>query len=67
VRFFNPRADRWSAHFSYWEGRIEPLTAAGEVTARVLEFNHPERVVFRRLLAEIGRYPTIEALARMRE
>jgi hypothetical protein len=66
VRFYNPRTDAWGQHFFHSSGRIEPLTEIAEVTARLLDFNHPERVVFRKLLAEIGRYPTIEALARMR-
>ncbi|MBI5384196.1 MAG: HNH endonuclease [Verrucomicrobia bacterium] len=67
VRFYNPRTDQWAQHFSFWQGRIEPLTAIGEVTVRVLDFNHPERVALRKLLADTGRYPTVAALARMRE
>ncbi len=53
-------------HFYWSEGRIEPITEIGEVTARLLEFNHPERIAFRNLLAA-GRYPTVEALARHTE
>jgi hypothetical protein len=49
------------------EGRIEALTEVGEVTIRMLELNHPERLAFRRLLIEVGRYLTVEALARIRE
>jgi len=67
VRFFNPRTDRWSDHFCISAGRIEPLSEMGEVTVRILEFNQPERVLFRQLLADAGRYPTVEALARMKE
>ena len=66
VRFYNPRTDGWKEHFHWNEGRIESLTDIGEVTARLLEFNHPERVAFRKFLAEAGRYPTIEALALLR-
>jgi len=66
VRFFHPRSDRWREHFGWNEGRIEPLTDIGEVTARLLEFNHPERVALRRALAETGRYPSVEALALVR-
>lgn len=66
VHFFHPRSGHWSEHFSFWQGQIQPLTAAGEVTVRLLVRVHPERVAFRRLLAETGRYSTIEALARMR-
>jgi hypothetical protein len=67
LRFFNPRTDRWSDHFQLSEGRIEGVTPIGIVTARALDFNHPERVALRRLLTQIGRHPTIEALARMKE
>ena len=67
VRFYNPRLDRWKEHFCWNEGRIDPLTEIGEVTARVLEFNHPERVAFSRLLTEAGRYPTMEAMALLKE
>ena len=67
VGFYNPRVDRWKDHFCWSEGRIESLTEVGEVTARVLDFNHPERVAFRKLLTEAGRYPTLEALALLRE
>jgi HNH endonuclease len=45
VRFYNPRTDHWKEHFCWSEARIEPLTDIGEVTARLLEFNHPESVV----------------------
>lgn len=66
VRFYNPRLDRWKEHFYLSEGRIEPTDEFGEVTVRMLEFNHPERIAFRKLLIETGRYPTVEALARIR-
>jgi len=66
IRFFNPRTDPWGQHFFHNSGRIESLTEIAEVTSRLLDFNHPERVALRKLLAEIGRYPSIEALARMR-
>ncbi len=67
VRFFNPRNDRWSEHFQSHDGEIEGLTEIGEVTARILEFNQPERLTLRRLLADSGRYPSIGALALLRE
>jgi len=67
VRFYNSRVARWKEHF-YWDGnRIEALTDIGEVTIRLFEFNHPERIAFRQLLTELGRYPTVEALALVRE
>jgi hypothetical protein len=39
---------------------------AWEVTARLLEFSHPERVAFRKYLVETGSYPSVEALALLR-
>jgi hypothetical protein len=67
VRFFNPRIDRWGEHFFIHSGRIESLSATGEATARILDFNHPDRIALRKLLAEEGRYLTVEALARIKE
>jgi 5-methylcytosine-specific restriction endonuclease McrA len=67
VPFYNPRSDRWKDHFCWNEGRIDSMTDIGEVTVRLLEFNHPERVAFRKLLAAAGRYPTVEAMALLKE
>ena len=39
-RFFNPRLDQWTDHFSLDGIRIATLTSIGEVTARILDFNH---------------------------
>lgn len=65
VRFFNPRIDNWSAYFSLKDETLHPLTPIGEVTATILQFNTPERLLERRLLREAGRYPSLEALLRM--
>jgi hypothetical protein len=62
TRFFNPRIDRWSEHFSLHAARIEPLTPIGEVTARILGFNQAERILERRALERIGRYPPAAAV-----
>jgi hypothetical protein len=37
-RFYHPRCDRWSEHFQRLEvtGAIEPLTAIGRSTIRLL-------------------------------
>jgi hypothetical protein len=67
IRFFNPRTDRWKEHFYWNDSAIEALTEIGEVTVRLLEFNHPERVLFRNVLTKSGRYPTVEALALIQE
>jgi len=57
VTLFHPRSDSWVDHFRVLDGIIEPLTAHGRVTARLLHFNDAEAVDRRRLLIEAGRYP----------
>jgi len=66
VRFFNPRQDRWADHFELVGARIEGLTDIGRVTASIFQLNHPDRLEERELLTEIGRYPSAEALTRIR-
>ena len=66
VRFFNPRTDRWAEHFRLDGYRIEPITSIGEATARILKFNDSERILERKTLIEIKRFPTKQALMRMR-
>ncbi|HSU65729.1 MAG TPA: HNH endonuclease signature motif containing protein [Tepidisphaeraceae bacterium] len=67
VRFFNPRTDRWSEHFRIVGLRIVALTGIGEVTARILEFNHGDRVLEREQLKAAGRFPSPAALAHIAE
>lgn len=62
VRFFNPRSDRWAAHFKLVGSRIETLTTIGAVTARILGFNETERLLERQSLQAINRYPNRVAL-----
>ena len=57
IRFFNPRIDVWSDHFSLDGTIIKPLTAIGQVTERILRFNAIERLMEREALRAIGRYP----------
>jgi hypothetical protein len=54
VPLFHPRRDRWADHFRLQGGRIEPLTPAGRVTARLLRFNDAERVEEREALVASG-------------
>jgi hypothetical protein len=60
VRLFNPRLDGWHEHFRFDDERalIVPLSEIGEVTARLLDFNETERIVERKSLMSVGRYPT---------
>jgi len=57
VRFFNPRTDRWSDHFQFEKTLIKPITQIGEVTIKILDFNHPDRIDERQLLIDARRYP----------
>jgi hypothetical protein len=58
VRFYNPRIDRWYEHFRIRGPIIEPLTAVGEVTVKILSLNARERVIEREVLQRLARYPT---------
>jgi HNH endonuclease len=57
VSFFHPRRHRWQDHFALRGAVIEPLTAEGEATVRVLKINLDKRVVERQILMAAGRYP----------
>ncbi len=57
IRLFNPRSDRWIEHFQLNGVVIEPRTLIGEATVRVLRINELERILERRVLQSIGRYP----------
>jgi hypothetical protein len=67
VQLFHPRSDRWAEHFQLLGARIEPVNPVGEATVKLLQVNHDTRLREREILALVGRYPTIEALARMKE
>jgi hypothetical protein len=67
LRLFHPRTDRWSDCLLLTDVRIDPASPVGEGTVRLLQLNHDNRLRERALLAETGRYPTIAALARMKE
>jgi len=56
-RLFNPRQNRWEYHFRLRDAIIEPVSAIGRVTVRLLRLNAAERTAERQLLRELGRYP----------
>jgi hypothetical protein len=64
-RLFYPRTDRWSDHFRLEGSVIRALTDVGEVTAKLLGFNHPDRIAERDALIAVQRYPLPEAAQRM--
>lgn len=67
VRFFNPRTDLWAEHFELVGNRIVALTPIGDVTARILRFNVGERLLERRTLQDLNRYPSVTAQLRMQK
>lgn len=67
TRLFHPRSDRWAECFELHGVQVDPANAVGGATAKLLQINEDNRVRERQVLAEVGRYPTIEALARMKE
>jgi 5-methylcytosine-specific restriction endonuclease McrA len=52
VRLYNPRKDRWKEHFQLKTecGTIQPLTAIGRVTVRLLQLNRTQCLTERKLL-----------------
>jgi len=54
VPLFHPRQQQWSEHFRLSGVHIEPLTATGRVTVRLLQLNHPDRLEERKLLVVAG-------------
>src|SRR5262249_48728917 len=52
VPLFNPRRDRWSAHFEWNGPYLVGKTDVGRVTIDVLAINPPYRVILRAALME---------------
>jgi hypothetical protein len=57
---FHPRRDRWLDHFRLLGALIEPLTATGRVTVRLLQLNHLDRIEERELVLRLGSLPSSE-------
>ena len=54
---FNPRRANWSEHFRLEGAVVQPLTAIGEATVRLLRINDILRVQKRLVLQQAGIYP----------
>lgn len=65
TRFFNPRTDRWSDHFALNGIEIVTATNIAEVTVGILGINHPNRLLERTMLSNVGRYPPEGAKSRL--
>ena len=57
VRLFNPRKDIWQEHFTLDGTEIHSRTDIATVTIRLLDLNALERLLERKLLVSLGRYP----------
>lgn len=57
IRLYHPRNDDWQTHFDLQDnGKIQPLTAIGRVTERVLAFNRLELIAECQRLIKLGKY-----------
>ena len=68
MRFYHPRLSRWGDHFGLDDAdgvTILPLTDIGEATSRIFGFNDGERLLERRALSLLGRFPVPAALKRV--
>lgn len=57
VRLFNPRIDHWDDHFLLQGASIQPRTAIGMATIRLLRFNESARLIQRAALVSAKRFP----------
>ncbi|BAY66645.1 hypothetical protein NIES22_68780 (plasmid) [Calothrix brevissima NIES-22] len=57
VPLFNPRRQIWDEHFYFDKARIEGKTQIGKATAKLLQFNIPNRVLQRQVLMSQQQYP----------
>ena len=59
IGLYHPRKHLWHEHFhvDMTSGHIAPLSPHGRVTAFLLQFNTPDRVIDRQLLLAARRYP----------
>jgi HNH endonuclease len=54
TQLFHPRKQSWAEHFTLDEERIVGLSPEGTATVFLLQFNHEERLIERRMLVAMG-------------
>lgn len=54
---YNPRRQRWEEHFQLEGALIVPHTSVGRASVRLLQLNHVDRLLLRKELITIARYP----------
>jgi hypothetical protein len=59
VTLFNPRTQHWTEHFTLDKARVIGLTPDGRATVQLLRMNDPLRLIQRRRLSLLGRYPPV--------
>lgn len=59
VRLFHPRLDQWHEHFGIAVDGFTVVSnsSIGQATIQLLGFNDSERLLERKVLSEVGRYP----------
>jgi len=57
IRFFHPRLDNWEEHFTINNALLLSKTAIGEATLKILQLNHPNRIIEREALIASGLFP----------
>lgn len=55
---FNPRRQHWHDHFRLDGPAIVPLSSTGRATERLLQLNQIDRILLRRELISVDRYPS---------
>ena len=56
--FFHPRENIWSDHFELNpSGEITGISPTARATIKILEFNHPDAILQRRILIEAKNFP----------
>lgn len=60
VRLFNPRKDAWDNHFELEGAEFIARSDIGRATISLLKLNHPDRILERRELIVLERYPAPE-------
>jgi hypothetical protein len=57
VLLFHPRQHIWEEHFVLNGAIIEPSTAIGRATVKLLQMNDPDSIADREVLIRLDRYP----------
>ena len=60
--FYHPRQQQWEDHFELDGPTIVPVSQIGRVTERLLKFNQAERLILRKQLVSVHRYPFLRGV-----